>query len=169
MSQSLARNETLGELVAGVGLGRLHIPARGRLSSCSGYESRATVQVACSVFTQEFLDDALGLLIFAFAEVVITDSPSPIDEVVGRPVFVAECRPDRMTAVYRDGEEDSQVRDGVFHVCRIFLEAELRRMDADDNQAGILVLCRPRVDVGKLTQAVNARVSPEVNQHDLTA
>src|SRR5215813_5132459 len=138
--QSLAGSKALGLTIANIRLGRLHILARRRLGPSSGYPNRVTVQAGCSVFTQEFLDHALGLLIFAFAEVVITDSPSPIDEVVSRPVSVAECRPDRMIAVYRDGEGDSQVRDGVFHVRRIFLEAELRRMDANDDQAGILVL-----------------------------
>src|SRR5262249_36469430 len=169
VSRPHARSETLGVIVAGVGLGRLHILARRRLGPCGGYPNRAIVGAGCSVFTQEFLDDALGLFIFALAAVVMTDSPSAIDEVVGRPVVVAERRPDRMIAVYRDGERDSQVRDGSFHVRRIFLEAELRRMDADDNQAGILVLFRPRLDVGKLAQAVNTRVSPEVDHHDLTA
>src|SRR5271170_3160758 len=91
-------------------------------------------------------------------------SPSPIDKVVRRPVFVVECRPDRMVAVYRDGEGDSQIGDGLFHVHRIFLEAELRRVDADDNQAGIFVLFFPRPDVWKLAQTVNTRVSPEVDQ-----
>src|SRR5579871_5556231 len=42
-------------------------------------------------------------------------------------------------------------------------------MDADNNQAGILVLFRPRIDVRKFAQTVDTRVSPEVDQHDLTA
>src|SRR4051812_39682333 len=79
------------------------------------------------------------------------------------------CRPDRTVAVYQDGKGDSQIGDGFLYVRRIFLKVELRRMDADDNQAGILVLCRPRSDVGKLAQAIYARVSPEIDQHALAA
>src|ERR1051325_7818990 len=54
-----------------------------------------------------------------------------------------------------------------FTIGRIFLETKLRRMDADYYQAGIFVLCSPGFYIQQFSQAVNARVSPEVDQDDL--
>ena len=40
-------------------------------------------------------------------------------------------------------------------------------MNPDHNQSVILVLLVPTADVGQGSQAVDARVGPEVDQHDL--
>jgi hypothetical protein len=67
--------------------------------SCSVIRSSSPV---VSVFSKKCLDNALGLLIFAFAEEVVTNSTLPVDEVICRPVFGVECFPDRMVAVDRN-------------------------------------------------------------------
>ena len=55
------------------------------------------------------------------------------------------------------------------HVRRALLEGKLRRVHADDHQAGLLVLVGPGAKVGQGAQAVDARVGPEVDQHHLAA
>src|SRR5215211_5706443 len=48
------------------------------------------------------LDDALGLLVASFAEVVIADDAVRVDEVQRRPVAVREGTPDLVVVVDRD-------------------------------------------------------------------
>ena len=54
------------------------------------------VEACRSIFSEKLLDDAFRLVIVALAEVVITNSPLRVDDIVCRPVFVAEVVPDRM-------------------------------------------------------------------------
>jgi hypothetical protein len=51
---------------------------------------------------EQLLDDALGLLVASFAEVLVADAPACVDEVERRPVVVVECAPDRVVAVERN-------------------------------------------------------------------
>jgi hypothetical protein len=70
-------------MIADVGFGSFLIrPARCCLDSGGGYTHRAPTQAGRSVFLQKFLNDTLGLAIFALPEVVMTDSSFPIDEEI---------------------------------------------------------------------------------------
>ena len=60
-------------------------------------------------------------------------------------------------------------RDRALHVAGVLLEGELRRVDADDRQPGVAVARVPRLEVGQRADAVDARVGPEVDQHDAAA
>jgi hypothetical protein len=101
------------------------------------------VKSSGSILVEKRLDNALGQIVFAFAEVVITNSSLSVDEVICGPVFVAEAGPDQMVTVDGDGVSDVQVRHSSFHLRWISLEAELWRMNTDYHQAGILILCLP--------------------------
>jgi hypothetical protein len=57
----------------------------------------------------------------------------------------------------------------VAHVAAVVLEGELGRVDADDGQAVGAVARVPRAHMGQRAQAVDARVGPEVDQHDAPA
>jgi len=48
------------------------------------------------------LDDALGLFIFTLAKMVGANLPLRIDEIMCRPILVAEYPPDSVAVVYRD-------------------------------------------------------------------
>src|SRR5690348_991168 len=98
LGQSLARSKALGTSVAGIRFRGLQIAVRRRFDSFTSDANQVARHGGGSVFTQEFLDHPLGLLVLAFAEVVITDSALPIDEVVGRPVVVAKRVPDGVVA-----------------------------------------------------------------------
>ncbi len=52
-------------------------------------------------------------------------------------------------------------------VLGVRFERELRRVDADDDQALILVLLGPRSDVAERPEPVDARVRAEIREHDL--
>src|SRR5258707_14528868 len=92
-----------------------------------------------------------------------------IDEVVRGPVLVVEAAPDHKVAVDRDRVVDFEVANGAPHIVDALLESEFRRMHADHHQTLILVFLRPGFDVGNGTQAVDAGIGPEVDQHDLAA
>ena len=54
-------------------------------------------------------------------------------------------------------------------VAGVALERELGRVHADDDQAVAAVARVPGLEVGQRAQAVDARVGPEVDEHDLAA
>src|SRR6185369_10393168 len=143
MRHPLGRCEVLRARVANIGFGRPDIAARRQFRPFRRDSNRAIVEGRGSVLSEKRLDYPLGFGILALAEVVVTNSPLGVDEVVGRPVFVAEGPPDGMVAVYWDGVRDVQVRDGGLDVGGILLEAELRSMDAEHDEAGIFVFCGP--------------------------
>jgi hypothetical protein len=94
----------MGLTVANIGFGRSHISAGCCLDSGSGYANRAVIQASRSVFLEKFLYNALEVAIFALTEVVITNSPFPVDEILRWPVFVVERLPNPVIAV--DGDWD---------------------------------------------------------------
>ena len=100
---------------------------------------------------------------------VVPDSPFRVRDVHGGPVVVVERVPDREVGVERDRILDAHVLRGPADVVGVVLERELRRVDADDDQALIHVLLVPRADVAERAQPVDARVRPEVDEHDLPA
>ena len=83
--------------------------------------------------------------------------------------MVVERAPHRVVAVDRDREVDRHVPDGHPNVVDVLLERELGRMDADHDQSLLLVLVRPRADVRERSEPVDARVGPELDEHDLPA
>src|SRR5689334_21337856 len=113
MRHPFGRCEMLRAGVADVGFGRSHSVAWRRLWPISRDAYGTLIQTGSSIFFKQHLDHTLGLVIFAFAEVVIANSPLRINEVIRGPVFVAEGIPDRMVAVDRYGVRNSQVNDGI--------------------------------------------------------
>ena len=64
---------------------------------------------------------------------------------------------------------DPEPLDGRGDVRRDVLERELGRVDADDHQPVLAVGRVPGLEVGQRSQTVDARIGPEVDQHDLAA
>ena len=131
-------------------------------NDCAGWHG------CCVRLCEQLLNPSLGLVVLALAEVLVAHLAGGIDEVVGRPVFIVECVPDGVVAVERDGIRDGKLLHGLLHVGHLLLEVELRRVDANDHQAAVLVLLRPGADVGNGAQAVDAGVGPEVDEDDLS-
>ena len=112
---------------------------------------------------------ALGLRVVALAEVRVADLAVGVDQVLGRPVLVAPGIPGAVVVVLRDRVAQVVAGDRVLDVAGVLLEAELGRVDADDRQPAVAVALVPSLDVGQRAQAVDARVGPEVDQHDAAA
>ena len=115
------------------------------------------------------LDDALGLLVASFAEVLVADDALLVDEVERRPVVVVERAPDRVVVVDRDRIVDLSLPDRLPDAIDLVLEGELRRVDTDHDQPVVPVCLRPRADVRLLAQPVDARQRPEVHEDDVAA
>ena len=92
-----------------------------------------------------------------------------VDEVVRGPVLIVESLPDGIVIVERDRIGDFQVRDGAAHIARILLERKLRGMDADHHQPMILIFVVPTLHIGQRAQAIDAGISPEIDEHHLAA
>ena len=102
-----------------------------------------------------------------FAELMVALAPLRIEEVVGGPVIVLERGPDDEIVVERDRIFDPEVGDGFADIVGTALERELRRVDADYDQAVVFVGLIPGANVRDRADAVDAAVGPEVDQDDL--
>ncbi len=92
-----------------------------------------------------------------------------VDQVLGRPVAVAERVPRAVVVVQRHRIAHAQPGDRSADVVGLVLERELGRVYADDLQALVPVGVVPGTEVGQRAQAVDAGVRPEVDQHHLAA
>src|SRR5579863_3541429 len=99
---------------------------------------------------------------------VMADAAGTINKIVGGPVGVAESGPNLAVVVDRDGIGDLEFAHGLAHIVEVFFESELWRVHADDNQTAVLILFRPRADIGQSAQAVDTGVSPEIHQDDFS-
>jgi hypothetical protein len=116
---------------------------------------------------EQLLDNMLGFGIVTFAEVVVPSAALRVDEVVRGPVHVVEGAPDCVVIVDSHGVIDFQIDYGLLHITDVLLEGKFRRMYANNNQSMILVLLGPRAEIRDCSEAVDAGVSPEIDQHDL--
>ena len=82
MSQSLGRCEALSLTIADVGFGRLHIGRQAPPPTpLAEMLTMPSPQPVAPFILQKLLDDTLGFAVFAFSEMVITNSSFAIDEV----------------------------------------------------------------------------------------
>jgi hypothetical protein len=81
---------------------------------------------AATRFVEELAYHLLGTFVFAFAEVVETDSSLCIDKVVRGPVLIRERAPDRELVVDRNRESEAEVMRGALDVVDLALEGKLR-------------------------------------------
>src|ERR1017187_1551909 len=106
--QFFGRGEIPGLAISDICFGRSRIrPVWSGLNSSSGYTSRVSSETRCSVFLQEFLDDALDFAILVFPKVVVPNSPLRVDDILGGPNLVIKRLPDSIVAV--DGDRKSNV------------------------------------------------------------
>src|SRR5215831_286946 len=99
----------------------------------------------------------LGFSIVSFAEVVVPNAALRIDEVMRGPVVVVDSH--RVI--------DFQIDYSLLHITDVLLEGKLRRMHADDDESLILVFLGPGPDIWDCSEAVDAGISPEIDQHNL--
>ena len=114
-------------------------------------------------------DLAFRLGVFPFAEMMPADLPLGVHEIVRRPELVVEGFPDRHVVVECDGILDVELLDRRAHVLDVLFERELRRMHAEHDETRVLVVAIPGIHVRHRAQAVDARVRPEIDDHDLAA
>src|ERR1700728_2219818 len=80
--------------------------------------------IAIARLGKQLLNDAFGLVVLAFTELMMTNLSLRIDEIMRRPIFVIECPPDLVVVVDRNRISDSERRNGFFHIVEILLERE---------------------------------------------
>src|SRR5829696_9163967 len=124
--RTVGGREVLGTLVAEVVLrGPQAGPVGGGLHPTGLDRNQVLADAAAAGLAQQLLQDHLGLLVFALAELVVPNLPLGVDEVEGRPVVVVEGAPDRVVVVDRDRVVDPQVRDGSADIVEVVLDVEL--------------------------------------------
>jgi hypothetical protein len=119
-------------------------------------------------FAEQTLNGVFRPVVLALAELMLTNASPRVDEIERRPVVVVEGAPDCVVAVERDRVLDAHLSRSPTDVLDIALESKLRRMDADHDQP-LPILLRPGAHIRQRAQPVDARVGPELDQHDFAA
>jgi hypothetical protein len=88
------------------------------------------------------------------------------DEVFSWPVSVAERSPGVGLVVENDRPLDSFTGDSCLDIFDSLFELELRGVYSENNQAIVGVLGMPFFKERKGSEAVDARVGPEIDEHD---
>src|SRR3984893_13218388 len=167
---STRRNEVLCAGVAEIVFRGLQVgPIRLGFDTTGVDRSQLITDAAEPGLGQQLLDNSFRLFVSALTELMVSNPPLRIDDVERRPVMVVEGAPDRIVVVDRDGKIDLPVLHSPADVVDVFLESELRRVNADDHESVFLVFPRPRANIGECPEPVDAGVRPEVDQHDLPA
>src|ERR1700722_9104019 len=93
--RSAGRREVFGALVADIGLRRLYgHEVRGGFDASGVDAHKPAGHLALARFGEQRADHLLGFLVVAFPEMVMADATFRVDEVMGRPVLIAEGAPD---------------------------------------------------------------------------
>jgi HKD family nuclease len=164
------RDEALRAIMADVGLrGTKARPVGIGLTAGTFRAHQISGDVARSRFGEQMLDDALGARVVSLAEMRVSNHALRVDEVEGWPVAVVEVAPDRTAAVDGNREAHAELRDGAAHVVEVALEAELRRVNADDDESLVAVFLRPGAYLRQGPLPVDAGVGPELDEHHLAA
>ena len=85
-------------------------------------------------FREQTLDDLLGLLVLALAEVVLANASARIDEVEGWPVLIPEGTPDCVVVIDRNGILDPQPAHRTSDVVEVPFEHELGCVHSDHDE-----------------------------------
>ena len=93
-----------------------------RLDTVSGFVDEILVMFRGPIILQEFLNCALRVVVSAFSEMLVTDSPSGIDNVERRPVLIVKVLSDPVTADYHDWIGNVQVTKRRFHIRLLLFE-----------------------------------------------
>src|SRR5258708_7710961 len=168
--RATGRSKVLREVVADIGFRSLQgNPIGTNLRAGRIDRDHFMTDIADPVFGKQLLNDSFRLVVITLAELVMTNAPSRIDEIKGRPILVVEGTPYGIVRVDCDRVVDFHVLYGRANVVEVFLERELRCVDTDHDQSLSFVFLGPRADIGKCASPVDARVSPEVDEDDFSA
>ena len=140
-----------------------------RLNTVSGIVYEIPVQVRGPILLQEFLNYTLRVAVSALSEMLVADLPFCVEDVERWPVLIVKVLPYPVIAVHYDWIGNAQVFQGCIYIRLLLLEGELGGVHADHDQSRLLIFRRPTLYVRQGSQTIDARISPEIDQHNLSA
>ena len=120
-------------------------------------------------FGQKGADPRLDQIVAALADVVEADRALRVDQIDVRPVVVRVRAPRRHLVVEGDRPRQVVAPDRVSYVRRDLLERELGGVNADDLEPGRVIPAVQGAQRRECSDAVDARVGPEIDEHDFPA
>ena len=130
---------------------------------------RGAAEILDSRLYEQRPDGRLRLRVVALVGIGIAHPSLGVDQEVRRPALVAPLVEGVEVVVLDDRVVDAELLDRAANVAGFAFERELGRLNADDHEPFGVVLALPSLEVGQRTNAVDAGVGPEVEQHDVPA
>src|SRR5258708_40207861 len=107
----------------------------------------------------------LEILVRSFPFLDYADETVPVDKVARWPHGVPVPVPDEKIVIHDYRVSDVQLLERVADVERVAAEGKLGSVDPDDHEPLVGVAAMPLLDVGKGSQAILARIIPEIHEN----
>jgi hypothetical protein len=120
-----------------------------------------------AVDVEQLLNRSFDLFVSTLAGVLEHDLSTLVDNILRGPILVSIGIPGGVFVILRDRVADAVAFEGGLHVARRSLERKLRRMDADDDEALVLIGVVKSRKVRESVDAVIAAIRPKIDQDDL--
>ena len=121
----------------------------------------------CS-FSEQSEDRLLGEIVGTLADMSVTDHSPLVNQQQGRPIACIVTVPYCEAVVDGNRVQDAEAFHGILDVGKIPFPKELRRVNADDDEALACVLLVPCLDPRQRPLTIDSPIGPEFQQDHLS-
>ena len=131
--------------------------------------SEGVIGKVCAGLCQQLAQFSLGGGVASLADSVVAHLSLGVNQILSRPKGVQVVVPSYIIVVQGHRPGNTVVLGGLKDVGLVLLKLKLRRVDAQDYQPVVGVLVMPEFKLGEGADAVDAGISPEIQQHNPAA
>ena len=119
------------------------------------------------LFGEKSDDCLLGEIVCTLADMRVSDHPSLVNQMEGRPIPGVVALPYCEVVVDGNRVREPEPLHGILHVVEFPFPEELRRVDTDDDESLARVLLVPCLDPRQRPLTIDSPIRPEFQEHDL--
>ena len=97
----------------------------------------------------------------------INDLALLVYQVVCWPIMIVEIPPSHKLIIQCNRIVDPITLDGSLNVIWIFFKIEFRAVYANDNQSLVVVFLIKMLEIRQRSDAINTRIGPKIDEHDV--
>ena len=119
------------------------------------------------LFGEKSDDCLLGEIVCTLADMRVSDHPSLVNQMEGRPIPGVVALPYCEVVVDGYRVREPEPLHGILHVVEFPFPEELRRVDTDDDESLARVLLVPCLDPRQRPLTIDSPIRPEFQEHNL--